>query len=141
MTQLSDDDRRRAFSVWLRTGRLPTARGPGGIEIKFNPWHDPETGRFTIRNSGRHYGSGQRGPAPTDGGERSREPGRHEVPTSFQRAPVGLHSRAGRGSNSRAFEDPMTLEQAFPGLRDAPGGAIVAAADTLLDLSGPAVAA
>lgn len=44
----------------------------------------------------------------------------------------------GRGSNSRAFEDPMTLEQSFPGLRDSPGGAIVAVADNLFDLTGPA---
>ena len=44
----------------------------------------------------------------------------------------------GRGNNSRAFEIPMTLEQAFPGLRNAPGGAIFAAADTLFDFTGPA---
>jgi hypothetical protein len=44
----------------------------------------------------------------------------------------------GRGSNSRAFEDPITLEQSFPGLRNAPVRAIVAAADNLFDLTGPA---
>ncbi|CAN5525637.1 hypothetical protein BH09PSE4_BH09PSE4_00600 [soil metagenome] len=44
----------------------------------------------------------------------------------------------GRGSNVRAFEDSMTLEQSFPGLRDSPGGAIVAVADNLFDLTGPA---
>jgi hypothetical protein len=32
----------------------------------------------------------------------------------------------------------MTLEQAFPGLRDVPGGAIVAAAGNLFDVAGPA---
>ncbi len=44
----------------------------------------------------------------------------------------------GSGNNSRAFEIPMTLEQAFPGLRNAPGGAIFAVADTLFDFTGPA---
>jgi hypothetical protein len=43
-----------------------------------------------------------------------------------------------RGSNSRAFDDPMTLEQAFPGLTSTPGGATVALADNLLDFRGPA---
>ena len=32
----------------------------------------------------------------------------------------------------------MTLDQAFPGLSDAPGGAVLSAADNLFDLSGPA---
>jgi hypothetical protein len=32
--------------------------------------------------------------------------------------------------------DPMTLEQAFPALQNAPGGAVFAVADNLLDLSG-----
>ena len=43
----------------------------------------------------------------------------------------------GRGSNSRAFEKPMTLEQVFPGLRNAPGGAIIAVADDFFDFFGP----
>lgn len=46
-----------------------------------------------------------------------------------------------RGSNSAAFRDPMTLEQVFPGLRSAPGGSIVALADGIFDLGGPAQAA
>lgn len=44
----------------------------------------------------------------------------------------------GRGGNSRAFEDPMTLEQAFPGLSAAPAGAILTAANSFIDLTGPA---
>ena len=46
----------------------------------------------------------------------------------------------GRGSNSRAFEDPMTLEQAVPELRNALGNAVIAVSDNLLDLTGPATA-
>ena len=56
MINISENERRRAFSIWLRTGRLPSARGPDGIELKFNPWHDPETGRFTFVGAGRNYG-------------------------------------------------------------------------------------
>jgi len=55
MIQISDDQRRRAFSVWLRTGRLP-ASGSNGVELKFNPWHDPDDGRFTFVGGGRHFG-------------------------------------------------------------------------------------
>lgn len=58
MIRARDDARRRAFSVWLRTGRLPSARSASGIEFKFNPWHDPENGRFTFAGTGRYYGRG-----------------------------------------------------------------------------------
>ncbi|MET4663864.1 DNA/RNA non-specific endonuclease [Sphingomonas sp. PvP056] len=56
MIQISDTERRRAFSVWLRTGRWPTVTPSGGVEVKFNPWHDPADGRFTFAGSGRAYG-------------------------------------------------------------------------------------
>ena len=46
-----------AFSVWLRTGRrvedLP-------IEVKFNPWHDREDGRFTFVGQGNYFPRGSR---------------------------------------------------------------------------------
>ena len=48
-----------AFSRWLRTGRLPPAVSPDGLELKFNPWHDPTDGRFTFAGAGRHYGTGE----------------------------------------------------------------------------------
>lgn len=53
---ISAGDRRRAFSVWLRTGRLPRARNAEDVEFKFNPWHDPENGRFTFAGTGRYFG-------------------------------------------------------------------------------------
>lgn len=47
----------------------------------------------------------------------------------------------GRGSNSEAARDlfwaPLTLEQAVPALRNAPGSAITALADDIFDLTGP----
>jgi hypothetical protein len=53
MIEISDTERPRAFSVWLRTGRWPTVTPSGGVEVKFNPWHDPADGRFTFAGSGR----------------------------------------------------------------------------------------
>ena len=54
------------------------------------------------------------------------------------RPPSRQGSAIGRGNNSRAFDTPMTLEQSFPGLRSSPGGAIIAVADNLFDITGPA---
>ncbi len=54
--KLTIEDPRRAFGYWLRTGRLPTVRHADGVERKFNPWHDPDDGRFTFVGSGRHDG-------------------------------------------------------------------------------------
>jgi hypothetical protein len=46
-----------AFERYLRTGiRLP-ARATA-VEVKFNPWHDPENGRFTFSGQGRYFGDG-----------------------------------------------------------------------------------
>lgn len=148
MIQISDCERRRAFSIWLRTGRLPSSSD--GVEVKFNPWHDPRNGRFTFAPGGASVPSGRRsggfggtGIGQPGQGSKTRDP--LSVGTSVS-APVANQARPpvrpgppmGRGPNSRAFEDPMTLEQAFPGLRNSPGGAIIAVADNMLGLSGPA---
>lgn len=53
-----ESERRRTFSVWLRTGRLPVAHGADGRELKFNPWHDPRDGRFTFAGTGKYYAQG-----------------------------------------------------------------------------------
>lgn len=58
MIQEQDNARHRAFSIWLRTGRILRVSNAGGIEFKFNPWHDPENGRFTFAGTGRYYGRG-----------------------------------------------------------------------------------
>ncbi len=60
--QGSPDDKRNGFATWLRTGRWPDRTATPAIERKFNPWHDPEDGRFTFRGTGRHYGSGGQEP-------------------------------------------------------------------------------
>ncbi len=55
---ISQAQRRRDFSVWLRTGQWPPVRDPDGLERKFNPWHDPANGRFTFSGAGHFYGAG-----------------------------------------------------------------------------------
>ncbi len=59
MTEAADDTQRRAFSHWLRTGRVPPAIGPDGLELKFNPWHDPANGQFTFAGSGQPGAGGK----------------------------------------------------------------------------------
>lgn len=163
MNHISDIDRRRDFSVWLRTGRPPT-RTADGIELKFNPYHDPRNGRFTfapggprsldrvVISHGRPEAALQR---PSEavwrkapGALADKEPAgggivdavyRPDGQTgSLQNVQFRQPPRLPRGSNSRAFEDPMTLEQTFPGLRDAPGGAIISLLDNVFDITGPA---
>lgn len=71
MTQTSSDNQQSVFSRWLRTGRLPPGSIPDGVELKFNPWHDPTDGRFTFAGSGHYHGPGGAAPsyrAPGHGG-------------------------------------------------------------------------
>jgi len=47
------------FALYLRTGlRLVPRSVSGDVELKFNPWHDPEDGRFTFVGQGRYFGRG-----------------------------------------------------------------------------------
>ncbi|RYD50531.1 MAG: LysM peptidoglycan-binding domain-containing protein [Sphingomonadales bacterium] len=62
-----------AFEIYLRTGH----RLQAGVEVKFNPWHDPENGRFTFAGSGRYFPGGQTrsGPVQSIEGQIPRQPG------------------------------------------------------------------
>lgn len=65
-----------AFAAFLRTGQRLV--GPSDeIEVKFNPWHDPEDGRFTFAGQGVYYGQGGARPrtANATGGAQGRRPG------------------------------------------------------------------
>ena len=66
MVQTSGSSERDAFSRWLRTGKVPWVLG---LELKFNPWHDPADSRFTFAGAGRRYGAGG---VDAAGGENSR---------------------------------------------------------------------
>ena len=141
-------EQRRTFSFWLRTGRRPA---PATVERKFNPYHDPRNGQFTFAPGGPRslsdviisYG---RSSATLRGMDLADLPARVAAsnaarmldPETAPRLIFASSSRTARGSNIRAFHDPLTLEHAFPGLRSAPGGAVVAVADNILDLASPA---
>ena len=58
------------FEWWLRTGRNALAPGPrlSGIEAKFNPWHDPQTGQFSFGPDGPAMGRRPKRPEPPYGG-------------------------------------------------------------------------
>ena len=82
--------RRRAFSQWLRTGRLPKWLTLGHTEFKFNPWHDPDDGRFTFAGTGTYFGDGRRSARASTA--------RHSDERRQPSAPVGGgHSGGGRG--------------------------------------------
>lgn len=47
----SDRQLASPFEIYLRTGRRVRA-----VEVKFNPWHDPDNGRFTYSGTGKYVG-------------------------------------------------------------------------------------
>lgn len=49
--------KRKAFERYLRTGQRFQVDEPK-IEAKFNPWHDPDDGRFTFSGRGNYVGVG-----------------------------------------------------------------------------------
>jgi len=87
MILISESQRRRAFSIWLRTGRLPRVAFADGIELKFNPWHDPADGRFTFAGSGQNYGRDRTSPI--------RRAGDHRAPIGNRSEPQKPISGAG----------------------------------------------
>ena len=68
------------FEIFLRTG-LCASRD---AEHKFNPWHDPESGRFTFANGGRYFpprnGSGSFGGGGATGSWKPERPSEPDKP-------------------------------------------------------------
>jgi len=70
-----------AFEIYLRTGLLvKSAAEAEAISFKFNPWHDPQDGRFTTAGAGIAYGEGGSVPPRTGGPIRRSEPARSKPP-------------------------------------------------------------
>lgn len=112
-------DERRAFTHWLRTGRYPPERASEGVELKHNPWHDPDDGRFAYKNSGRHDGSwgGGRfkgGGGGTFGGGGATARGvwyrRGEKPPTPVRPKATVAKPAARVAPKRSSDTPSTSE-------------------------------
>ncbi len=143
---VSPAERRRLFSIWIRTGRIPTHRDDG-VELKFNPWHDPRDGRFTSgpgaeatprdeqpERGGEGDGVGEGGGVVrSDGVYRPGEPGPTLIPIGAPEPPET------RGGNIRAFEDPMILDE-LPILRNSPVGPVLAPFDGFFGITGPGAA-
>ncbi|WP_277982156.1 hypothetical protein [Sphingomonas phyllosphaerae] len=139
---VSPAERRRLFSIWIRTGRIPTRRDDG-VELKFNPWHDPRDGRFTSgpggeaaardgppERGGEGGGVGEGGVVRSDGVYRPGEPGPTLIPIGAPEPPET------RGGNMRAFEDPMTLDEWQVDEHSALGPPL-RLADQIFDITGP----
>jgi hypothetical protein len=154
---------RLAFEHYLRTGQRIE---PNAVERKFNPYHDPRNGRFTFAPGGprsianavfvdhRGLWRPRNETPPPKTSAKPVEPPQARLSTAAEHgpsAPAGEpqptfqlaqyrpnpRARIG-GNNGPALNDPLILEQAFPGLRESPAGAIVSLADNILDLTGPA---
>lgn len=126
---------RLAFEIYLRTGRRPDLAAPTrGLERKFNPYHDPDNGQFTFAPGGARSGTSRRSPREGTAPSTRASPTQPRLTLANYRP--NPRARIG-GNQRRPGYDPMTLEQAFPGLRNAPGGAIIALADNALDITGP----
>lgn len=103
-------------AIWMRTGRWRNPEASAGIERKFNPWHDPDDGRFTFAGQGRHHGSGGTGSsAPTQPRKR------RKIGTgggSFGGA--GAHASYGGSAPTRSVRKPAPRKPSTP-LRAVPG--------------------
>jgi len=105
------DARRRAFSFWLRTGRLPRWTRGGITECKYNPWHDPDDGRFTFEGRGRYFGRGSSSGGATRSldAEMSRRP---REPYGGFAGGDGFNGGGAGGSWDAPDPDPRGREQA-----------------------------
>lgn len=104
MTKTSGSRHSSAFSWWLRTGKLPPALGPDGLELKINPWHDPGDGRFTFAGAGYHNGASgfdavsrekRRAPTGSDRAFVSGDRSKSRTSTSPKAGPSRVESAAG----------------------------------------------
>lgn len=98
------------FETYLRTGRRVT--DPGPIEVKFNPWHDPEDGRFTFAGQGKHFGDRSSGRAPG-----ARPAAKFRVPNA---KPVATSSRA--SNKPVTATAPNSLERLARSFKPRPPG-------------------
>ena len=134
------------FEIWARTGFLVTFKDEGDEdEAKFNPNHDPDDGRFTFGPGGGTLPprSSRAGQSPSQTGHEARKPQtlaqREDTQARLIQAQFRPNPRVRIGGNGGPeLNDPLIIEHVFPTLSHAPGGAIVAAADNIFDLTGPA---
>jgi hypothetical protein len=128
---------RQAFEFYLRTGRRShPSDAPPRLERKFNPYHDPENGQFTFAPGGSRSGTSRQAASGDGDASQISMPSGQPTLTLAQYRP-NPRARIGGNRGPKPY-DPMTLEQAFPGLSTAPGSSIIGLADYALDITGPA---
>lgn len=98
-------NRMSAFEYYLRTGRRGAK--PDLLETKFNPWHDPDDGRFTFAGQGRRSGSGisrsQDGSIGRSGSSNTRSASRNAVNAQPSSGPSTSARQPGANQNSATF--------------------------------------
>ncbi len=102
MIPITENKRRRAFSIWLRTGRLPSVAIADDVELKFNPWHDPADGQFTFAGSGRNYGQSGGGGFRSSGGSGAGASSREDWPGEARSATNRQRPRPGPTPTAKA---------------------------------------
>ena len=96
------------FEIFLRTGRKVSDLAT--ISLKFNPWHDPDDGRFTFRDQGTAYGGGRGGGGRGGGGAAS-----GSAPTpKRKRTPFGGFGGGGDSFNGGGASGPLPAPTRTP---------------------------
>ncbi len=141
--EIASERYRHGFATWPRTGRWPIAVPRNGVELKFNPYHDPRNRQFTVapggpRSLSRVVVSHRRQPALLEassasangastgkgsiignatGGEATLQDAVYRPVEPIDLTLASRAPRSPRGGNASAFYDPMTLQQAIPHLQ------------------------
>jgi DNA/RNA non-specific endonuclease len=121
-----------SFELYLRTGRR--IAGPiVSLETKFNPWHDPDDGRFTFAGHGRRF-PGESTPRVRKTGSRFRSGGGNfggggaggSWSASFTAAQTPGNGRRSNGHLARAAgilpNSPVARASNVPHISSAPSG-------------------
>jgi hypothetical protein len=92
---------RVAFQIYLRTGKILPVGRRGELQVKFNPWHDPEDGRFTFAGQGTYFG-GRRQAEDTRQSSSPQKRQSNAPPTPGNKRPVTFGPAGGTGGRAGA---------------------------------------
>lgn len=110
---------RLVFDFWLRTGRR-LADEEATEERKFNPWHDPDNGRFTFANHGKYFPRGG-GRIELQARNNSQQP-IPSRPTRPRATPSQANSSAPRASTLGSLSEKYEAVGRDPGTVSIPRG-------------------